>query len=129
VRHLRGTRPRGLWVGAVLAPLVVGSPFTAAALAAVAGLAVLVLVLMIVAIALGSAFARSAARRRACLHTLQTLLQVAPWTCHGDRKAGILNSTWEPGLVPYYPAKKPFGLPGPDAGHPPYSTGRHGDVP
>ena len=129
MRHLRGTRPRGLRVGAVLAPLVVGSPSTAAALAAVAGLAVLMLVLMIVAVALGSAFARSAARRRACLHTLQTLLQVAPWTCHGDRRARISNSTSEPGSVPYYPTKKPFGLPEPDAGHPPHSTGGNGEVP
>jgi hypothetical protein len=88
VRHLRGTWPRRMWVGAMLAPLVVGSPSAAATLAAVAGLAVLVLVLMLVVVALGSAFARGAARRRACLHTLQTLLQLAPWTCDGDRRAG-----------------------------------------
>jgi hypothetical protein len=85
VRHLRGTRPRRMWVGAVLAPLVIGSPSTAATLAAVAGLAVLVLTLMIVVVALGSAFARGAARRRACLHTLQTLSQLAPWTRVSDR--------------------------------------------
>jgi hypothetical protein len=83
VRHSRGTRPRRPWVGAMLAPLVVGRSFSVATLAAVAGLAVLV----VVAVALGSAFADSADRRRACLHTLQTLMWLAPWTCHGDRSA------------------------------------------
>ena len=87
MRHSRGTRPRRPWVGAVLAPLVVGRLSIAAAPAVVAGLAVLVLVLVVVAVALGSAFARSADRRRACLHTLQTLLRLAPWTCNGDRSA------------------------------------------
>ena len=53
----RGTRPRRLWVGAVLAPLMVSKSFAAVTLAAVAGLAVLVLVLVIVAVALGSTFA------------------------------------------------------------------------
>jgi hypothetical protein len=83
VRHSRGTRPRRPWVGAMLAPLVVGRSFSVATLAAVAGLAVLV----VVAVALGSAFADSADRRRACRHTLQTLMWLAPWTCHGDRSA------------------------------------------
>jgi hypothetical protein len=82
VRYSRGTWPRRLWVGAVLAPPVVGrSSSTAAALAAVVGLAVLVLVVVVVVVvvvALGSAFARGADRRRACLHTLQTLLRLAP---------------------------------------------------
>jgi len=87
VRYSRGTWPRRPWVGAVLAPLVVGRSFSAATLAALAGLAVLVLVLVVVAVALGSAFAGSADRRRACLHTLQTLLRLAPWTCDGDRSA------------------------------------------
>ena len=82
MRHSRGTRPRRLWVGAMLAPLMVGRWPAAAVLAAV-----LVLVLVVVAVALGSAFARSADRRRACLHTLQTLLRLAPWTCDGDRSA------------------------------------------
>jgi hypothetical protein len=86
VSYSRGTRPRRPWVGAVLAPLVVGRPSTAATFAVAACLAVLVLVLVVVAVALGSAFARSADRRRACLHTLQALLRLAPWTCHGDRK-------------------------------------------
>ena len=61
-------------------------------------------------VALGSAFGGSAERRRACLHTLRTLLRLAPWTCNGDRRARISNSTSEPGSVPYYPTKKPFGL-------------------
>ncbi len=61
---------RRSWVGAVLAPLVVGRSSTTAMLAAVGGLAVLVLVLVVVGVALGSAFARSADRRRACLRTL-----------------------------------------------------------
>ena len=87
MRHSRGTRPRRPWVGAMLAPLVVGRSFSVATLAAVAGLAVLVLVLVVVAVALGSAFADSADRRRACRHTLQTLMWLAPWTCHGDRSA------------------------------------------
>ena len=65
------------------------SSSTAAALAAVVGLAVLVLVVVVVVVvvALGSAFARGADRRRACLHTLQTLLRLAPWTYDGDRSA------------------------------------------
>ncbi len=54
----------------MLAPLVVGRSSTTAMLAAVGGLAVLVLVLVVVGVALGSAFARSADRRRACLRTL-----------------------------------------------------------
>ena len=87
MRHSRGTRPRRPWVGAVLAPLVVGRSSTAATLAAVAGLDVLVLVLVVVAVALGSAFARSAERRHACLHTLQTLLRLARWMCDGHRSA------------------------------------------
>ena len=84
MRRSRGAQPYRPWIGAVLAPLVVGRPSTAATLAAVAALAVLVLVVVVVAVALGSAFARGADRRRACLHTLQTLLQLAPWTCDGD---------------------------------------------
>ena len=87
MRYSRGTWPRRSWVGAVLAPLVVGRSSTTAMLAAVGGLAVLVLVLVVVGVALGSAFARSADRRRACLHTLRTLLRLAPWTCNGDRSA------------------------------------------
>ena len=54
----------------MLAPLVIGRLSTAATLATVVSLAVLVLVLVVVAVALGSAFARSADRRRACLRTL-----------------------------------------------------------
>jgi hypothetical protein len=71
----------------MLAPLVVERSFSLATLAVVAGFAVLVLVLVVVAVALGSAFAGSADRRRACLHTLQTLLRLAPWTYNGDRRA------------------------------------------
>jgi hypothetical protein len=40
----------------------------------------MVLVLVIAVIALGAAFGRSAARRRACLQTLETLLRLARWT-------------------------------------------------
>jgi hypothetical protein len=95
VRHSGGTRSRRPWVGAVLGPSVVGGSSTAAMLAAVVGLAMLVLVLVAGAVALGSAFARSADRRRACLHTLQTLLRLAPWTrgdCSAtDTKSGITD--------------------------------------
>ena len=86
MRYSRGTWPRRSWVGAVLAPLAVGRPSTTAMLAAVGGLAVLVLVLVVAGVALGSAFARSADRRRACLRTLQTLMWLAPWTCHRESR-------------------------------------------
>ena len=86
MRYSRGTRPRRPWLGAVLAPLVLGRLSTAATLAAVVGLGMLVLVLVVVAVALGSAFARSADRRRACLHTLQTLMWLAPWTWHRESR-------------------------------------------
>ncbi len=87
MRYSRGTWPRRPWVSVVLAPLVIGRSSTAATLAAVAALAVLVLVVVVVAVPLGSAFARGADRRRACLHTLQTLLRPAPWTYDCDRSA------------------------------------------
>jgi hypothetical protein len=86
VRYSRGTWPCRPWVGAVLAPLVVGRSSAAAMLAAVGGLAVLALVLVVAGVALGSAFARSTDRRRACLRTLQTLMWLAPWTCHRESR-------------------------------------------
>jgi hypothetical protein len=74
VRYSRGTWPRRSWVGAVLAPLVVGRSSTTAMLAAVGGLAVLVLVLVVVGVALGSAFARSADRLAVSTPTGPTVL-------------------------------------------------------
>jgi hypothetical protein len=75
----RGTRSQQRWAGAVLVPVMIGR-HSAEMLSAAAGLSILVLVLVVAAVALGSAFARSAARRRACLQSLQALLRLAPWT-------------------------------------------------
>lgn len=77
MRHWRDMRPYLRWPGAVL---VMGRSATTPILATAAGAAMLVLVLVIAAIALGAAFGRSAERRRACLHALQTLLRLAPRT-------------------------------------------------
>jgi hypothetical protein len=60
--------------------LAIGGSPTTGTLVAAAGIPVLVLVLVIAVIALGAAFGRSAARRRACLQTLEALLRLAPWT-------------------------------------------------
>jgi hypothetical protein len=80
VRHRRGAWPRRWWAGALLSPLVIGRNYGAALLAAAASLAVLVFVVLVAVLTMGAAFARSAERRRACLQTLQMLLQAAPWT-------------------------------------------------
>lgn len=67
------------WAGAALVPLAIGRYPAIVVLAAAAGTAVLVLVLIAAVAAMGAAFGRSAERRRACLRTLHTLLQLAPW--------------------------------------------------
>jgi hypothetical protein len=74
------TRPRPRWAGVALVPFVIGGYCTTATLTAAAGISLLVLVLVIAVVALGAAFARSAARRRACLQALEALLRLAPWT-------------------------------------------------
>jgi hypothetical protein len=71
-----GVRVAQRWVGAVLVPLLIGR---LSVMTIVAGVIVLVLVLVVAAVAMGSAFARSATRRRACLESLQALLRLAPW--------------------------------------------------
>ena len=73
----RDVRSPRRWAGAVLVPVLIGK--LSSVMVAV-GLSALVLVLVVAAVALGSAFARSAARRRACLESLQTLVRLAPWT-------------------------------------------------
>jgi hypothetical protein len=94
----RGTRLGRMWVGAVLTPLAIGSS-TAAMLAAATGLAMLILVLVVAAVALGSAFARNAERRRACLRTLHALLSLAPGTYgrhQGSADSGRQLATGKP---------------------------------
>ena len=73
-------RPSARWGGAALVPFVIGRYSTTATVAAAAGISLLVLVLVIAAIALGAAFGRSVARRRARLHALEIQLRLAPWT-------------------------------------------------
>lgn len=73
----RDVRPHWRLGSAVLAPLLLGR---SAVLAAAVSLALLMLVLVGATVALGAAFGRSAARRRACLQTLRILLRLAPWT-------------------------------------------------
>ena len=76
----RSTRPHLRRVGAALVPFVIGGHSTTATLTAAAGISLLVLVLVIAVVALGAAFGRSAARRRACLQALEAMLRLAPWT-------------------------------------------------
>ena len=71
-----GTRPRMLGMYVTLA-LALGGSTALPLVALAAGFALLVAV--VGAVALGSAFASSAQRRRACLRTLQELLRLAPW--------------------------------------------------
>jgi hypothetical protein len=59
---------------------VIGGYSTTATLSNAASISVLVLALLIAVVALGAAFGRSAARRRACLQVLEALLRLAPWT-------------------------------------------------
>jgi hypothetical protein len=73
-------RPHRRWVGAALVPFAFGGHYTTAALTAAAGISLLVLVLVIAAVALGAAFGRSAAQRRACLQALEVLLRLSPWS-------------------------------------------------
>jgi hypothetical protein len=80
VRHWRSPRSHLRWVGATLVPLAIGKYPATAILATAAVIPVLVLVLVAAVVAMGAAFGRNAERRRACLHTLQTLLRLAPWT-------------------------------------------------
>lgn len=79
MRRWRSTRLHLRWVSAALIPSGIGGHSTAV-LAVAAGIPVLVLVTVIAVVALGAAFSRSAARRRACLQALQTLLRLAPQT-------------------------------------------------
>jgi hypothetical protein len=87
VRHSLSKRPHLRWASAALAPLAISRPSTTATLAAAVGISVLVLVLVVAVVALGAAFGRSAERRRACLQTLQTLLQLASWASRRDSRA------------------------------------------
>ena len=80
MRRWRSGRPHLRWAGAALVPLVIGGSSATATLTAAAGISLLVLVLVIAVVALGAAFGRSAARRRACLQALEALLRLAPWT-------------------------------------------------
>ena len=75
----RSTRPTRRWAGAALVPFAIGG-HSLTALTAVAGISLLLLVLVTAAVALGAAFGRSPARRRACLQALEVLLRLAPWT-------------------------------------------------
>lgn len=68
------------WAGAALVPVATGRYPATATLMAAAGISLVVLVLVIAVVALGAAFDRSPARRRACLHALEMLLRLAPWT-------------------------------------------------
>jgi hypothetical protein len=79
MRRWRSTRPPLRWASVALLPFVIGGYSTTATVTAAAGISVLVLVLVIAVVALGAAFGRSAARRRACLHTLEMMLRLAPW--------------------------------------------------
>jgi hypothetical protein len=82
VRHWGDARTHLRWAGAALVPLAIGRypAIVVPVLAAAAGTAVLVLVLVAAVAAMGAAFGQSAERRQACLRTLHTLLQLAPWT-------------------------------------------------
>lgn len=79
LRRWQSTRPP-LWAGAALVPFITGRYLTMEALTTAAGISLLILVLVIAVVALGAAFGRSTARRRACLHALEMLLRLAPWT-------------------------------------------------
>lgn len=80
MRRWHSRRPHLRWADAALVPLVTGGHSATATLMAAAGLSLLVLVLVIAVAALGAAFGRSDARRRACLEALEALLRPAPWT-------------------------------------------------
>lgn len=74
-----GRHPRRA-AGAALVPFVIGGHCMTPSLASSAGISLLVIVLVIAVVAMGGAFSRSAARRRACLQALEALLRLAPWT-------------------------------------------------
>lgn len=80
MRRWHSTRSPLRWAGAALVPVAAGRYPATAALTAAAGISLLVLVLVIAVVALGAAFGRSPARRRARLDALEMLLRLAPWT-------------------------------------------------
>lgn len=80
MKRWREIRPHLRWADAALVPFVISGHYAAATLTVAAGISLLVLVLVIAAVALGAAFGRSPARRRACLQALEVLLQLAVWT-------------------------------------------------
>jgi hypothetical protein len=79
MRLWRGTRPHPPQPGAALVGLVIGGHSVTTTLTAAADISLLVIVLVIAVVAMGAAFSRSTARRRACLQALEVLLRLAPW--------------------------------------------------